>query len=466
MKENRSLSLENWQERISASRGDRQADWLITGGKVVNVFNGKIEELSVAIFDGYVIGFGDYVAERTLDLKGAYLAPAFIDGHIHIESSKLTPPRFTQTVVPHGTTAVIADPHEIANVWGIEGIEYMIRSSRGLPLDFRFMLPSCVPSTFMETSGAKLSAEDLSPLLDDPDILGIGEVMNFPGAYFGDSSVLAKIALSGGHRPVDGHAPGLTGRNLSAYLVAGPSTDHECTTFEEAAEKLAQGMRIMIREGSTARNLEALLPLVTSVTERRCMFVSDDRRPGDLIKRGHLDDIIRQAVKAGLDPITAIRMVTLNPAEAFGLIGYGGIRPGWRANMVALNNLDDLEVTMVWKNGRIVARDGQYTEDMPDIEPIPHSGPLPIPIFREDDFIVSDHGSAVRVIGIVPNQIVTKSLSATLPTLEGKLMTDVGHDILKLVVVERYSGNGGRGIGFVQGIGLQRGALASTVAHD
>jgi len=443
-----------------------EVDLLIIGGKVINVFNSSVEEIPVAVFDGQIVGLGEYSARAIYDLKGKFLAPGFIEGHIHIESSKLTPPRFGEAVIPHGTATVIADPHEIANVWGIDGIKFMIDSSQDIGMSIFYMLPSCVPATSMETSGASLSAEDLEPLLKYPSVLGVGELMNFPGAYSGDKSILEKVALSAGTRPVDGHAPGLSGNNLSAYLLAGPSTDHECFKLDEAEEKLARGMRIMIREGSTARNLEALLPLVNESTERRCMFVSDDRRSGDLLEDGHMDHILRKAVKNGLDPLTGIRMVTLNTAEAFGLRGRGGIGPGWRADLVALDNLEDFNVTEVWNNGSLVAKNGSCLAEIRVKEFGSGTSSLPVPRLSPGAFDVKDKGSQIRVIGLLPGQIVTKALLMELPVENGLVVPDPTRDVVKLAVVDRHSGKGRTGVGFVHGLGIRKGAIGSTVAHD
>jgi len=458
--------IKRLQMRLAVARGEHPVDVLFTNGKVINVFSGRIEEYSIAVFDGIIIGFGEYPASKTVDLHGAFIAPGFIEAHIHIESSKLTPGRFAEVVLAHGTTTVIADPHEIANVLGIAGIRFMLESARNSVLDVYYMLPSCVPATSMETAGADLSAADLRPLLDEPDILGIGEMMNFPGTFLSNPSVLSKAALGGTEHPIDGHAPGLTDRNLSAYIIAGPTTDHECTSLEEAEEKLAKGMRILIREGSAARNLETLLPLVNPTTERRIMFVTDDRRSGDLLELGHLDYTLKRAVELGLDPILAIRMVTLNPAEAYGLMTQGAIRPGAVADLVLLKDLIGFKVSAVWKGGVEVVRNGKYTGKPAVSVQTGFEGSLSVPKISTNNLSVPDRGSAIRVIGLIPDQIVTEGLTAKLPVVNDKLSSDSDKDIVKLVVIERYSGHGGRGIGFIRGMGIRCGAIASTVAHD
>ncbi len=461
-----SETLIRLQARLAAARGDRPVDLLLENGQVINVLTGQIESSSVAVFDGIVVGFGDYESIEKFDLHGCYLSPGLIEPHIHIESSKLTPSQFANVVLKHGTTTVIADPHEIANVLGIAGINFMIENSKSTRLEIFFMLPSCVPATSMETSGAKLSADDLKLLLDKPEILGIGEMMNFPGTILGDPEVLSKAMLADDGKPVDGHAPGLSGKNLSAYLLAGPATDHECTTLEEAREKLSRGMRILIREGSTARNLKALVSLINPITERRIMFATDDRRPGDLRDHGHLDLILRKAVEMGVDPITALRLVTINPAEFYGLNDRGAILSGTQADLIAFNDLEKFDVKYVWKRGSEVSL---FEEKLSQIRPpIPTgiSGPLPVPEVSINDLQIEDRGCDIRIIGLVPNQIVTEHLTASLSSSNGLLQSDAEQDIVKLVVVERHTGGGGKGIGFLKGLGIKGGAIGSTVAHD
>lgn len=458
-------NLSRWQALLAAARGDRPADVLLANANIVNVFAGQVEFGSIALSDGCIAGIGDYKALEMIDLQSAYIAPGLIEGHIHIESSKLTPRRFAEAVAPHGTTAAIADPHEIANVWGVEGLRYMMNESRGLPLDIFYMLPPCVPATAMETAGARLSVEDLKMFGDEPNVIGLAEMMNFPGTYSGDADMLSKAALFHGRRPIDGHSPGLSGYNLNAYLAAGPATDHECNALEEAREKLARGMRIMLREGSTARNLKTLAPLVIPATERRCLLVSDDRRASDLHTEGHLDYILRQAVKAGIDPLTAIRMVTLNAAETYDLKYRGGIRPGWKADLVVFNNLEEFIPLMVWKDGCRIAEHGKL---IVPLQSESHHQPLRlcVPPLESDAFEIPDKQRPVRVIRLVPDKIITHSVVCQPKVSAGMLISDIENDIVKLVVVERYSGAGRSTAAFVQGFELKCGAIGSTVAHD
>jgi adenine deaminase len=451
------------EELLAAARGDEPADLLLRNCRVVDVFSGRVERGDVAIRDGMIAGLGERPAVETIDLRERFLCPAFIDGHVHVESSLVSLPEYARAVLPRGTTAVVTDYHEIANVLGAGGISYMIESGAGLPLDVFIMLPSCVPATPMETSGAILEAGDLVPLLAHPQVIGLGEVMNFPGVVAGDPSVMAKLEAFRG-LPIDGHAPGLAGPQLDAYIAAGIESDHECVTGGEAEEKLAKGMYIFIRQGSTARNLEALLPLVTPLDQNRCIFVDDDRQPADLLREGHMDSILRQAVSLGLDPVIALRMVTLNTARRFGLRSRGGIAPGWKADLVVLEDLESFKVLRVFKDGRQVADGGRLEAGFAPGPAAP--GAMDIGWDKLAGIEVKAAGERMLVIGVVPDQIITARLEEV-PRVEGGFVVpDVPRDILKICVFERHLGTGNVGVGFIRGFGLREGALASTVAHD
>ncbi|MRR37686.1 adenine deaminase, partial [bacterium] len=346
------------EELIAAARGEVEVDLLLAGGRLANVLSGEVYRADVAVHRGRIVGFECYSARDVLELDGQIIAPGFIDGHVHIESSMVTVPEYARAVVPRGTTTVVADPHEMANVWGAEGIRYMLDSSEDLPLNVYVMLPSCVPATDLETAGASLRAEDLASLMQEDRVLGLAEMMNYPGVLLRDAEVMAKLALAEG-RPVDGHAPGLSGRDLSAYIAAGIGSDHECTTIDEAQEKLRAGMHIMLREGSAAKNLRDLLPLVTPANAGRFLFVSDDRHPADLLRQGHIDFMIRTAVEQGLEPILALQIASYNAAQYFGLSYLGAIAPGHRADMVVLEDLESIRAVKVIKDGVLVAEDGK-----------------------------------------------------------------------------------------------------------
>ncbi|MFZ2087358.1 MAG: adenine deaminase [Desulfobaccales bacterium] len=450
--------------RLQAARGEIEADLVIAGGLVSNVYTGEWLLQDIALYDGVIVGLGDYSGPR-LELPGRYLAPGFIDGHMHLESSMLTPRELARALVPLGTTTIVADPHEIANVWGTQGLDYLLGASQGLPLDIFFMLPSCVPASSLGTSGASLEAAQLLPYCGHSRILGLAEVMNYPGVVAGNSQILEKIALYP-KGPVDGHAPLLSGKALNAYRLAGIGSDHECTELAEAQEKLRLGFRLMIREGSLARNLADLLPAVTQATLRRCLLVTDDCHPEDLLNRGHLDHLLGLAVAQGLDPMAAVTMVTLNPADYFGFKDRGAIAPGMSADLVALQDLQEFRAEKVWKQGRLVAEDGRL---LPEVELPQHPSPfapLQIAPLEPQAFSPPVTGDLIKVIGIIPGQLLTKKLILPPPVREGHLGTDVERDLLKLAVVERHHRSGRVGVGLVRGFGMKRGALASTVAHD
>jgi len=453
------------EDLIQVARGEVEADLLLKNAQVVNVFSGDIHAADVAISRSWVVGFGEYRARKVIDLQNRYLAPGFIDAHVHIESSMVSVPEYARAVVPRGTTTVVIDPHEIANVLGLDGIRYMLESSKYNPLSVYVMIPSCVPATNMETAGSRLSAADIAPLLHEKWVLGLGEVMNFPGVLFRDPDVLGKIKAAEGKR-IDGHAPGLSGRDLAAYIAAGVGSDHECTTVEEAREKLRMGMHIMIREGTAARNLRDLIPLVTPGNAHRCMFATDDRHPMDLLEEGHIDHLVRMAISMGLDPITAIQMATLNAAEYFGLSDKGAIAPGRRADLIVFDRLDDLRVDMVFRGGRLVAEGGQMV--LQEIHPpqVPLRSSMNVAPLHLKDFRLTAEGSYAQVIGVVPGQITTERLREEVTTLNGLVVADTERDILKLAVIERHLASGNIGLGLVKGFGLKRGALASSISHD
>ncbi len=459
------------RQLIGCARGDIPPEVVLKNCRVVHVFSGEISETDVAICNGRIAGLGSYRGGQEIDLRGSYLCPGFIEGHIHIESSMLTPRRFAEAVLPRGTTTVISDPHEIANVLGMDGIRFMLTDAADLPLGIFAMAPSCVPATHLESGGAVLGPDDLAGLLGHACVPGLAEMMNFPGTIAATADVLDKLHpfLAAG-RCIDGHAPGLSGRDLQAYCAAGIGSDHECTTLAEAREKLRAGMYIYLREGSTARNLEALLPLVTPATARRCLLVSDDLHPDDILNDGHLDRILRRAVSLGLDPVTALQMVTINPARRFGLSWQGAIAPGYLADLVVLaGDLADFDVCRVFKNGVQVAADGRLDASIA-AAPLAGGTPGPHRGLRIDwngiDLGVPARSGRIRVIGCIEHQIVTRKLRVE-PSVEGGMVVaDPDRDLLKIAVIERHHATGRTGVGFIHGFGLSRGALASTVAHD
>jgi adenine deaminase len=453
------------QHKLRVARGEKPAELLFRNARLVNVMSGEIHPANVVVDDGRIIGLGDYEANETIDLEGAYLAPSLIDGHFHVESAMVTLPEFVRAVVPHGTGAMVIDPHEYANVLGMDGIRYVLESSRNLPIDFFVMLPSCVPATRFETAGARFTADDLALMIGDDRIAGIAELMNYPGVFLGQESELAKIKAGKG-KVIDGHAPGLRGKNLNAYALAGIRSDHESTELEEAREKLRLGLHLLVREGSTERNLEHIIGLVTAQNSMNCSFATDDKLPGDLVREGHIDHSIRRAIALGVPPVTAIQMGTINTARHYRLKNHGAIAPRFWADFIVVDNIEEMTIRRVYKKGKLVAENGHYAGERPVEVPQPRST-MNVSYRGPQDFQLSANGAKkIRAIEIVPHQIVTKTAIETPKIVDGQIVADKERDLLKLVVVERHRATGNVGVGFVRGFGLQRGALGSTVAHD
>src|SRR5436190_5643943 len=460
--------MRNLQRKLSVARGEQPTELLFKNVRLVNVLSGEIHPAHVAVDDGRVVGLGDYDAEQVIDLEGRFLAPSFIDGHFHVESAMLTLPELCRAIVPHGTGAMVIDPHEYANVLGLDGIRYVLESSKNLPVDFFIMIPSCVPATHLETAGARFTADDLALMIADDRIAGIAELMNYPGVFLGLESELAKIEAGRG-KVIDGHAPGLRGKNLNAYALAGVRSDHESTELEEAREKLRLGLHLLVREGSTERNLEDIIALVTPENAANCSFATDDKLPGDLVDEGHIDHSIRKAIKHGVAPMTAIQMGTINPARYYRLKNHGAIAPRFWADFIVFDDLTKFQIKRVYKKGALVAANGRYLREKSPVTEQPRST-MNLSYDAPADFQVRVRQGAsakkIRVIEIVPNQIVTKEVLETPRILDGQIVSDIERDILKLVVFERHRATGNVGVGFVRGFGLKRGALGSTVAHD
>ncbi len=475
------------QNRILAAAGKIPPDLVLRNAGIINVFTGEIEYSDIAVFDGIIVGIGNYASmadkEKVIDCTGRFISPGFIDGHIHIESSMLSPAEFAAAVVPHGTTAVITDPHEIVNVAGLEGLDYMLDASDSLPLDVFLMLPSCVPATSLDESGANLYAADLAGYMKHDRVLGLAELMDFYGTAEAREDIVDKILLSKEYKKqIDGHAPGLKNYSLNAYITAGVASDHECSNSEEALEKLRRGQWIMIREGTAARNMKALMPLFEPAYAGRCMLVTDDKHPGDLLRQGHMDYLIRKAVEYGADPITAIRMATINAAQYFGLTGMGATAPGYKADLVILKDLKSLSVEAVYKNGKLVADRGEYKANNSRGEENCGSTfnngyirdkkyniytSFHLKELVPEDFSNSDTGDFMRIIELVPRELLTKELILPYPP-KGLYAEEGGiyEDIIKLAVAERHHNTGHIGLGYLKGYGLKAGAIASSVAHD
>ncbi|MEQ2679008.1 adenine deaminase [Enterocloster citroniae] len=468
------------RKMMDVASGRRKASLVLKGGTVVNVFTEKTEVADIAIEDGYIAGIGDYEGEHNVDLSGRYICPGFIDGHIHIESAMVSPPEFEKAVLPHGTTAVIADPHEIGNVAGCQGIDYMLETTKDLDLDVFIMMPSCVPATALDESGAVLGPEDLKPYYDNPRVLGLAEVMNSLGVVAGMDDLMGKLSDAGSRGMViDGHAPFLEGNGLNAYVCAGVLSDHECSGIDEALKKLGRGQYIMIREGTAARNLEALMPLFAAPYYERCMLVTDDKHPGDLISMGHIDYIIRKAVSLGADPIKAIKMGTLHSARYFGLKDRGAVMPGLRADLAVLEDLKDFRVLAVYKDGKLAAEKGVCIQEKEDkSRELASAFPRVFDSFHLDEITLKDlelekKGTMQRVIQFKPHELLTQERILPWPdddtaAAQGHRAqgVDLNEDIVKAAVFERHLHTGHTGIGFIGGYGLKKGAVATSVAHD
>ena len=451
---------------INVARGFEKADLVIKNANIVNVLSEEIHKADIAIKDGIIAGIGEnYSGEKEIDIQGAYVTPSFIDGHVHLESTMMLPSEFAKVALPAGTTTVIIDPHEISNVLGLHGISFMHEAVKNLPLDVYTMLPSCVPATPFETSGFDLNSYDLSLLIDKPWVLGLAEMMNFPGVLNQDNNVMAKLELAKSRgKCIDGHAPYLHGKDLCAYIASGVKSDHECTTPDEAVEKLRLGMYVMIREGTAAKDLDALMPVLKTCNTRKCIFVTDDRHPADL--KEHINGMVRRAVEAGVDPVKAVHIASLNTAEYFGLKNLGAIAPGYKADLLILPDLKTFKPDLVIKNGVVAAENGKLIAELPENEALAVRNSVNVRWITPEDFRIEANGSKVTALEVIPHQLITKSVVSEVKIEDGNAVSNIDNDTLKICVIERHRATGNIGKGFVKGFNLKCGAIASTVAHD
>lgn len=458
-------------ELIDRSMKNKNSNLVLKNANIVNVFTHEIMAGDVAIHNGIIIGIGEYTGNINIDLNGKYIAPGLIDSHVHIESSMLSPMEFSKVIVPRGTTTIIADPHEIANVCGLDGIEYILNSTEKLPLNTYIMLPSCVPATDFENSGAVLNADDLKKYINHPRVLGLGEMMNYPGVICKDKNVMDKLKLAYKNKKnVDGHAPHISGEELNAYILSGVSTDHECTTQEEMMEKLRLGMYIMIREGSATKDLKNLINGVNQYNYQRILLCTDDKHPKDLLKDGHIDYNIKLSIKNGIDPITAIQMATINPASCYKLKDIGAIAPGYKADIIVFDNLENFNIEQVYKDGKLVGKERVplFTVETKNFSKVLRTVHLS-KIDKEDIqiYFEKENGKEdVNIISLKPHSLITEKSKARVNIVNNKFQYDNEKDILKLVVIERHRNTGNIGVGLVENFKLKNGAIATTVSHD
>ena len=455
-------NLLNKQHIIDVAAGRKKADLVLKNATYVNVFSGSLETEDIAVANGLIVGLGSYEGNQEVDMTGKVVCPGFIDAHIHLESSLVSPGEFARAVIPHGTTTVVTDPHEITNVLGTDGIEYMLAATDALPVDVQFMIPSCVPASPLDEAGAELDHLDIDRFLEHPRVLGLAEMMNFPGILAADREAVSKIVTSQAHhKKIDGHAPGLSGKDLNAYIAAGVYSDHECADINDANEKLRRGQFIMIREGTAAQNLEALLPLITAEKGfDRCMFCTDDKHPNDLLEGGHMDYICRKAVALGADPIRTVQVACLHAARYFLMNNRGAIAPGYLADFAIVEDLKDFHVVRVYKRGQLVYADGQVADfpapQIPAYLAQRAADTFHLPQLKPEDFTTH---RAQCVIGMLPGQIITENRGYA-------EAVDLCKDILKIAVIERHKNTGHMGIGYLNGYGLKAGAIATSVSHD
>ena len=448
------------QRVVAVSRGDAEPDLVLKNATYLNMFSNEYLKADIAIAEGLIVGIGEYSAKNEIDVEGKIVCPGFIDAHIHLESSLVSPSEFAKAVVSHGTTTVVTDPHEIANVMGVDGINYMLEATKNLPIDVHFMLPSCVPATPMDESGAELDYLTIDPLYDNPRVIGLAEMMNFEGVIQGADECIEKILGSQAHHlKIDGHAPGLSGNRLNAYIAAGVYSDHECFSYDNALEKLRKGQFIMIREGTAAHNLEALAPLISEKYHSRCMFATDDKHPNDLLEKGHIDYIVNKAVEYGVNPFLAIKIATHEAARYFQLNNKGAIAPGYLADIIVLDKLEDFTVEKVFKRGELVYADGKVKEfKKPQIDSklVDHAhNTFNVKQVSADDFKLGD----APLIGLIKDELLTKDLGRA-------DHIDIEKDILKAAVVERHKGTGHIGLSYINGYGMKNGAVATSISHD